>query len=242
MARGYALLVYSTYQNKKKTHYVRKPLDAEAFAIHRRRERDGAMRTAIHEDLNANAGTAKDIRNARQNARRLLQGDSTPAEAVVKMLERKGYLFKHEPNHAEYIILDNTYKTNRYNRPLMDIVSGTGANLTIPLGFALVGGEDEATYTWIAEKFKELLLTYYKPGSIPTAPRIHDPLPLPGLFITDRDRGLMNALDAVFPEIPSMICRWHVFKNVQAQARKKWPQVPGIDKASEPTGLKVDAP
>ncbi|ETL38491.1 hypothetical protein L914_09908 [Phytophthora nicotianae] len=47
----------------------------------------------------------------------------------------------------------------------------------------------------------------------------------PNIFLTDRILACMNSLDRVFPDAPSMICRWHMTKNVGSMARKHLGQV-----------------
>ncbi|EEY60020.1 uncharacterized protein PITG_13189 [Phytophthora infestans T30-4] len=53
---------------------------------------------------------------------------------------------------------------------------------------------------------------------------------------TNRDQACMNALDRSFPDLPSLVCRWHMNRNVLAKTRTRFGQVeienpaPGQDK------------
>lgn len=59
---------------------------------------------------------------------------------------------------------------------------------------------------------------------------------LPTVILTDRELACMNALDQVFPSVPSMVCRWHTNRNVLAKTREVLGQnlvanpAPGQDK------------
>ncbi|KAG3195447.1 hypothetical protein PC128_g8479 [Phytophthora cactorum] len=54
---------------------------------------------------------------------------------------------------------------------------------------------------------------------------IENDIPCPQVIFTDRDLACMNTLDRVFPDTPSMVCRWHMNKNVESMARKHLGQV-----------------
>jgi MULE transposase domain len=42
------------------------------------------------------------------------------------------------------------------------------------------------------------------------------------VFLTDDKSNLKSALREYFPDIPQLLCLWHVHKNVQTQAQKLW--------------------
>jgi len=42
----------------------------------------------------------------------------------------------------------------------------------------------------------------------------------PGVIVTDRELGLMNAIHKVFPTTNTLLCRWHISKNVLANYKK----------------------
>lgn len=57
--------------------------------------------------------------------------------------------------YREVMILDRTYNTNAYNRPLLNFVSVKGGKKTAHLGFAMLDGEFES-YAWFGESFKDI--------------------------------------------------------------------------------------
>ena len=43
---------------------------------------------------------------------------------------------------------------------------------------------------------------------------------LPNVIILDRELSLMNAIATIFPQATSLLCRWHINKNVLAKCKK----------------------
>lgn len=52
------------------------------------------------------------------------------------------------------LIMDCTYKTNRYGLPLLEVVGVTCTNLTFLVVFIYMEAEHEENYTWAMEKLK----------------------------------------------------------------------------------------
>ena len=44
-------------------------------------------------------------------------------------------------------------------------------------------------------------------------------VPVPEVLVTDRDLGLIRAIRNVFPDVPHLLCIWHVNKNVLAHCK-----------------------
>ncbi|EKG09104.1 hypothetical protein MPH_13906, partial [Macrophomina phaseolina MS6] len=103
------------------------------------------------------------------------------------------------------LLLDRTYKTDLYKMPLLHIVGVdcTGSNFTV--GFCFLSREDEAAYSTAISFFKQAL------GSL-----------TPGVFITDKERALKNALTAQFPTSTQLLCAWNVYNNIKGHAHKVW--------------------
>ena len=45
---------------------------------------------------------------------------------------------------------------------------------------------------------------------------------IPGSISTDCDQALRNAISAVFPESPTLLCLWHANKNIQQHCKGKF--------------------
>ena len=109
-------------------------------------------------------------------------------------------------NCPDILLIDATYKTNRFHQPLVNVCGALGNNMTPQLCLGFVSEEKEADYNWILRCISKLLRTYY--------------LPRPKTFVSDRELALMKALEDVFPEAHHILCSWDVNMNVSAQTKK----------------------
>lgn len=172
--------------------------------------------------------TQMDVYNQRYyNRREYLQG-RTPLEALVDELKsndewvvkwkeidgRLQSLFFASQNQVELmrsypdlVLIDATYKSNRYKMPLVHFGGVTPINSFFSAAFCFMPGEDEEEYMWCVEQFKNLVCYDLKP---------------PEAFITDNDKALRNALSRVFEGIPRLLCIWHIQQNVLNRVKKTW--------------------
>ncbi|CAK8544191.1 unnamed protein product [Lathyrus sativus] len=56
------------------------------------------------------------------------------------------------------LVMDNTYKTNKYRQPLFEIVGMTSTELTFAIAFAYIEYEQTETFCWVLDKLKELFV------------------------------------------------------------------------------------
>ncbi|GAU41861.1 hypothetical protein TSUD_366080 [Trifolium subterraneum] len=103
------------------------------------------------------------------------------------------------------LVMDSTYKTNKYNMPLFEIVGFTSTERTYNVGFAWLTNEKEDNFIWALQQLRSLVRNE---GS------------LPKVILTDRDTALMNAVGQVFPTSAAMVCRVHVEKNVGSKIKE----------------------
>jgi len=102
------------------------------------------------------------------------------------------------------LLMDSTYKTNRYRLPLLEIVGVTSTGLTFSVVFALLSTERENNFIWTLQRLKGLFFR----GDV-----------YPQVIVSDRDLALMNAISVVFPEATNILCRFHINKNVKAKCK-----------------------
>ena len=102
------------------------------------------------------------------------------------------------------LIMDCTYKTNRYRLPLLEIVGVTSTDLTFSIAFVYMDSEREDNYTWALERLCSTM----------------DDDALPEVIVTDRDLALLNAIRRVFPTAKNLLCRWHISRNVLAHCKR----------------------
>ena len=179
---------------------------------------------------------AKDLYNVRLSSRRDEFQTATPVEALFKAFDNTSTFYRYElessnelksllsaqpdciqiwKENPDVILLDCTYKTNRYNMPLLNIVGVSGMNTTVPIALALLAGEKEGHYQWALQQLKALIE--------------QEGIRQPTVFIHDREQALINALEDVFPGHPALLCRWHMNKCVLSFARRHYGQVPTSD-------------
>jgi hypothetical protein len=106
--------------------------------------------------------------------------------------------------------MDSTYKTNRFNMPLLNICAVTGNNMVIQVGLVFMSGEKKADYKWAMEQLKEVIE--------------ENSILVPTSIVTDRELALMDAIDKLFPAAAHFLCRWHVNMNVLAKTKKFFPK------------------
>lgn len=81
------------------------------------------------------------------------------------------------------LIFDCTYKTNRYQLPLFEIVGVMSTKLTFSVDFVNLKHERETNFTWALEKLKELF----------TSEKL-----LLKVMVTDQKLAMMNVIEVCF--------------------------------------------
>lgn len=165
--------------------------------------------------------TQRDIYNYIAQSRRNLRNGQSSILALSSQLSDEGFwsqlqvdpegrvtaiIFAHPDSLAylqaypDLLLLDCTYKTNRYGMPLLDIVGVDSCQRSFCIAFAFLSGETEQDYLWALDRLKSL----YEIGNTR----------LPSIILTDRDKACMNAVSLCFPTSISLLCRWHANKAV----------------------------
>ena len=173
-----------------------------------------------------NVSTMKTIYNARHKHRLLNSAGRSQMQQLMKQLNECKYVEWHRKDESNdcvrdlfwahptsiqllnafcsVLIMDCTYKTNRYRLPLLEIVGVTSTNLTFSVAFVYLEAERVDNYTWAMEKLQSLMFFDR----------------LPNVIVTDRELALMNAVRLVFPTTTNLLCRWHISKNVLGNCKK----------------------
>jgi hypothetical protein len=114
--------------------------------------------------------------------------------------------------HPEYLSFDNTYKTNRFNMPLLQIGGLTGLHTNFCVGFSLTSGEAEEDFLWSLEQLKTLA----------QGDDFGGPINFPLAIMSDYDNAFKNAARKVFQKAKQQLCVWHIMKNVVHNIKQKW--------------------
>ncbi|XP_058762065.1 putative protein FAR1-RELATED SEQUENCE 10 [Vicia villosa] len=156
-----------------------------------------------------------------------IRGPRTEMQQLLKLVEESGYVYwsrkKDESEvvrdifwaHPESVkllsmfpivlIMDCTYKTNKYRQPLFEIVGMTSTKLTFAVAFAYMKSEQTETFCWVLDKLKQLFIKQDN---------------CPQVILTDRDLALMKAIETVFPKTTNLLCRFHINKNVKSKCKE----------------------
>lgn len=102
------------------------------------------------------------------------------------------------------LMLDSSYKTNRFRHVILEIVGVACTAKTFCVGFAFLTDEKEENYSWALYRLKD----------------VFDPSQLPTIFVTEREIALIDAIHRVFPGTIHLLCTWHITKNVSSNCKK----------------------
>ena len=197
--------------------------DARAAQVEPRKVRAMAKRQ-FGEDEGMVPPVLRDIYNATAKARsESLQG-ATPIERTLEMLQQQGFfhcprinedtnrveaLFFAHPRIAEIykenpdiVVMDCTYKTNKFGLPLLCFVAITRVGIAIPVAHAFLHAENEAAYGWAFQCLKDMMRHY--------------DIQEPSVALHDRDRALIHGFNRVFPGVHHLLCLWHMEADVKA--------------------------
>ena len=87
----------------------------------------------------------------------------------------------HYFQYNDILLIDSTYKTNKYSYPLVIIsVANKGKNIIFAVAF--INDETQATYKWVLNSFLNLMESVH-----------------PTIIISDKDLAIMSAIQEVFP-------------------------------------------
>ncbi|RJE17447.1 transposable element tc3 transposase, partial [Aspergillus sclerotialis] len=185
--------------------------------------------------------TRQDVYNRIASVRRDLCEGQSPIHALANQLDKEGFwsriqfapdghvtavLFAHPDSltylqaYPELLLLDCTYKTNKYGMPLLDIIGVDATQRSFCIAFAFLSNETEDDYIWALDRLKSL----YKQCNAA----------LPSVILTDRCLALINAASTLFPSTTILLCLWHVNKAVLARCQptfsdtEKWTEFYGF--------------
>ena len=179
-----------------------------------------------------------DIYNAKKAIRKQKLGRYTPTQALLKVLHHRRWFVKVKlrkqinevkrmffvdknvakilSQNSEVLIMDCTYKTNRYKMPLMTIAGQTSLETTFLIGFGFIFNEKESNYAWVIEQIKSLYRSLGLKDS--------------NVVVTDRDEALVNVLNNGYPDASKLLCIWHINKNVVKNYRPSFEDTEAWDK------------
>ncbi|XP_028075130.1 protein FAR1-RELATED SEQUENCE 3-like [Camellia sinensis] len=172
-----------------------------------------------------NATTIKTIYNARHRHRVVQRAGRSQMQQLLGQLAIQNYVECHRCDDREIVtdlfwahpvslellrafphvlIMDCTYKTNRYRLPLLEIVGVTSTDLTFSVAFAYLGHEREDNYTWALGVLRTIM----------------ENTAFPKVVITDRELALMKGIAKVLPMATNLLFRTETEFNEQFSTMK----------------------
>jgi hypothetical protein len=182
--------------------------------------------SALRQDDPDTIITSQDIRNDIQMAKGKELGQRQPIEALLDDLSTDEWVFdvkKDSENriqclffahkrqiqqlraNPDILMIDCTYKTNRYRLPLLQIIGYSNLGSWFSAGFCFIASETEQDYYWAVATYLSKTRT--------SAPKV---------FLSDQEKALKNAVSTLLPSVPQLLCIWHINKNVQTKAQHTW--------------------
>ncbi|KAH7461514.1 hypothetical protein FOMA001_g19037 [Fusarium oxysporum f. sp. matthiolae] len=186
--------------------------------------------------------TQQDIYNCIARGKRELAKGQSNIHALADQLNSEGFwseirldeggrvtavLFAH-PQSLEYLklypevlLLDCTYKTNKYKMPLLDIVGIDACQRSFCIAFAFLSGEEENDFIWALERLRHMY-------------ELHG-VAIPSVILTDRCLACINAISSssCFPEPALLLCLWHINKAVLTHCMPVFTRHKGNPKGQE---------
>lgn len=109
--------------------------------------------------------------------------------------------------------LDCTYKTNRFNLPLLHIVGTTNTHRTFTVAMCFLQSKVTAQYEWALTQLKEVIYQNKNANST---------VKMPQTFATDAEQALSNAIGMIFPDATHILCVWQININVAKHCKSKF--------------------
>ena len=150
----------------------------------------------------------KQVCNERQQIWKANRGDKKPLQYLISKVEEHNYsylsrtqsesttiedIFWAHPtsvklfnNFPTVLVMNSTYKTKMYKKPMFEVVGVTSTDLKYSVGFGFVTHEKEENFVWVLKMMRKLLTSKMN---------------MPKVIVTDRDMSLMKAVGNVFPKV-----------------------------------------
>ncbi|XP_016199628.1 protein FAR1-RELATED SEQUENCE 5-like [Arachis ipaensis] len=97
---------------------------------------------------------------------------------------------------SDVVAFDATYRSNKYNKPLVVFSGSNHHKQTVIFGFALLEDEEVRTYRWVLLNLVDVMDNKK-----------------PSVVVTDGDKAMRAAIADVLPSARHWLCRWHLEKN-----------------------------
>ncbi|KAH0779140.1 hypothetical protein KY290_005567 [Solanum tuberosum] len=95
------------------------------------------------------------------------------------------------------VVVDGAHLAGAYKGTFLSASTLDGAGCILPLAYGVVDTENDCSWTWFFEQFKNAFGEREKM-----------------CVVSDRNESIMKSVRIVFPTVPHYACIWHLWKNV----------------------------
>ncbi|XP_049350159.1 uncharacterized protein LOC125814741 [Solanum verrucosum] len=106
-------------------------------------------------------------------------------------------------NCRPVVIVDGSFLKVAYHGTFLTASCQDVGGHILPLAYAIVDSENNASWQWFFEKFKK-------------AYGVRDKM----CFVSDRHQSIIRAISVIFPDLPHYACMWHLWKNIKENFRR----------------------
>ncbi|XP_019263845.1 PREDICTED: uncharacterized protein LOC109241551 [Nicotiana attenuata] len=101
------------------------------------------------------------------------------------------------------VVVDGTFLKTAYRGIMLTASTLDAAGIILPLAYAVVDSENDASWKWFFEQFKQ---AYGERTSM--------------CVVSDRNESILKATSIVYPGVPHYSCVWHIWTNIRAMFKK----------------------
>ncbi|XP_019256334.1 PREDICTED: protein FAR1-RELATED SEQUENCE 5-like [Nicotiana attenuata] len=101
------------------------------------------------------------------------------------------------------VVVDGTFLKTAYRGIMLTASTMEAAGTILPLAYAVVDSENDASWKWFFEQFKQ---AYGERTSM--------------CVVSDRNESILKATSIVYPGVPHYSCVWHIWTNIRAKFKK----------------------
>jgi hypothetical protein len=170
---------------------------------------------------------SRDIYNLKTKFRRDSLEPLTFVQALIRELDRGNWTYamqKNDENHIthlffvkgtseillktnyEILIMNCTYKTNRYKLSLLIISEQTAMHINFYVVFCFMQREIIADYIWVLQQLRALYVKLKLSDST--------------MIVTNMKRDLITFIDFIFVDVNHLLCLWHINNNVVINCKR----------------------
>ncbi|XP_019239039.1 PREDICTED: uncharacterized protein LOC109219076 [Nicotiana attenuata] len=126
--------------------------------------------------------------------------EETYPGSVVKLKKAADDCFY---THLPVVVVDGTFLKSAYRGIMLTASTMDAAGTILPLAYAVVDSENDASWKWFFEQFKQAY------GERPSM-----------CVISDRNESILKATSIVYPGMPHYSCMWHIWTNIRSKFKK----------------------